>query len=116
MAQLSDTAETESRPEWAAQIRGQIPPNEISHGVKVIWDASADERMEIAALRERRRKTKTEASGECLSTVRFNPPGDTVGSGSLIGHWRDAFGESDSGRFVYRVHPVKSPQTAAFGR
>lgn len=103
MAQLSDTAEIKSRPEWAAQIRGQILPNEILHGVKVIWDASADEGMEIAALRElalplhllaerRRRKTKTEASGECLSTVKFNPPGDTVESGSLIGHWRDAFG------------------------
>lgn len=103
MAQLSDTAEIKSRPEWAAQIRGQILPNEISHGVKVIWAASADEGMEIAALRElalplhllaekRRRKTNTEANGECLSTVKFNPPGDTVESGSLIGHWRDAFG------------------------
>lgn len=52
MAQLSDTAEIKSRPEWAAQIRGQILPNEISHAVKVIWDVSAEERMEIAALRK----------------------------------------------------------------
>lgn len=52
MAQLSDMVEIESRPEWAAQIRGQILPNEILHAVKVIWDTSAEERMEIAALRK----------------------------------------------------------------
>lgn len=53
MAQLSDTAGIKSRPEWATQIRGaKILPNEISHAVKFIWEASAEERMEIAALRK----------------------------------------------------------------